>query len=105
MGDGPQRGEIDAEIDRLGLGAHVKVVGEVEDVRPWLAAMDVFVLSSTAVETFSNSVLEAMSMALPIVSSRIGGMSEMLQFGGGLPTTQADVEELCENLMVLAIEQ
>jgi glycosyltransferase involved in cell wall biosynthesis len=84
VGDGPRREAVDAQIRQHGIERYVRIVGETSDVRPWLARMHAFVLSSVAVETFSNAALEAMAMECPIVSSRIGGMEEMLRFGGGL---------------------
>jgi glycosyltransferase involved in cell wall biosynthesis len=43
--------------------------------------MDVFVLPSLAVETFSNAALEAMAMERPVVLSDIGGATEMVTHG------------------------
>ena len=56
-------------------------IGAVEDVRPVLAALDVFVLPSIAVESFSNAALEAMSMGRPVILSDIGGAREMINDG------------------------
>jgi glycosyltransferase involved in cell wall biosynthesis len=47
-------------------------------VRPLLGALDVFVLPSSAVESFSNAALEAMSMGRPVILSDIGGAREMI---------------------------
>lgn len=101
VGDGPERSRIEREIRLLGVDNRVQLVGEVTDVRPYLAAMDVFILPSIAVETFSNAALEAMAMARPIVASRLGGMEEMLQFGGGLTYPAGDVRALREHLIRL----
>jgi glycosyltransferase involved in cell wall biosynthesis len=51
------------------------------DVRPVLAILDVFVLPSLYIETFSNAALEAMAMGTPVVLSRIGGAAEMVRDG------------------------
>lgn len=104
IGDGSQRHVIEGEIERLGIGQYVYLIGEISDVRPYLASMEVFVLCSTAVETFSNAVLEAMSMGCPIVSSRIGGMEEMLEFGGGAVFAPGDVKALTQLLHELLNE-
>jgi len=101
VGEGPQRADIEREIRSLGLEQRVRLVGEVQDVRPYLALMDIFVLPSIAVETFSNAVLEAMAMSCPIVAARIGGMEEMLQFGGGVTYPPGDLKSLCELLVPL----
>jgi glycosyltransferase involved in cell wall biosynthesis len=59
----------------------VHFVGALDDVRPVLAALDVFVLPSIAVESFSNAALEAMSMGRPVILSDIGGAREMISEG------------------------
>lgn len=101
VGDGPERPRIEDEIRRLGVAQRVTLLGEMQDVRPYLASMDVFVLSSIAVETFSNAVLEAMAMSCPVVVSNAGGMEEMLQFGGGFTYPPGDVRSLCGILLPL----
>ena len=101
VGDGPQRPEIEREIRRLGVDRNVRLVGETQDVRPYLATMDVFVLTSVAVETFSNAVLEAMAMSCPVLVARVGGMEEMLRFGGGMTYPPGDVKSLCDLVMPL----
>jgi glycosyltransferase involved in cell wall biosynthesis len=103
VGDGPERPRIEAEIRKLGVERKVRLVGEVEDVRPYLATMDVFVLPSVAVETFSNAVLQAMAMSCPVVVARVGGMEEMLEFGGGVMYPPGDVKSLCDVLMPLIV--
>ncbi len=77
-GDGPERDALRAMAADLGLEQRVKFAGELADVRPALLAMDVFVLPSKAVETFSNAALEAMAMGCAVVLSDIGGAREMV---------------------------
>jgi glycosyltransferase involved in cell wall biosynthesis len=103
VGDGPQRPQIEQEMRRLGLNGKVRLVGEAQDVRPYLALMDIFVLPSVAVETFSNAALEAMAMSCPVVAARVGGMDEMLRFGGGMMYPPGDVQSLCNRLMPLVV--
>jgi L-malate glycosyltransferase len=102
VGDGPERPQIEREIRRLGIERKVHLIGEVQDVRPYLAVMDIFVLPSVAVETFSNAVLEAMAMSCPVVVAQVGGMEEMLGFGGGMTYPPGDVKSLCDAVMRLA---
>jgi glycosyltransferase involved in cell wall biosynthesis len=98
VGDGSERARIEAEIARLALQPHVHLAGATRDVRPWLAMMDVFVLTSIGVETFSNAALEAMASGLPVVSSAVGGMEELVAFGGGVTYRPGDVQELANRL-------
>lgn len=95
VGDGPERVVVEHEAQRLGVSDVVRITGETTDVQPYLAAMDAFVLTSVAVETFSNAALEAMAMGKPIVSARIGGMPEMLEGGVGWLYPPGDVPQLC----------
>jgi len=81
VGDGPQREDLLAQARALNVLPHVQLVGEVSDIRPLLAAMNLFALPSTSVETFSNAALEAMAMSLPVVLSDIGGAREMVRQG------------------------
>ena len=77
VGEGVQREVIEAKIAELEIGHNVRLIGAVDDVRPYLKAADLFVLASIAVETFSNAALEAAAMELPIVMSDVGGAPEM----------------------------
>jgi glycosyltransferase involved in cell wall biosynthesis len=80
-GDGPMRDHLRRCAADLEVADRVHFIGEIEDVRPVLGALDVFVLPSLAVESFSNAALEAMSMARPVILSDIGGAREMIDDG------------------------
>lgn len=79
IGDGEQRGALEAAAVSNELVDKIVLPGVLKDVRPAISAMDIFVLPSRAVETFSNAALEAMSMARPVVLSNIGGAAEMVE--------------------------
>ena len=80
-GDGPLRAALLRRAADLEIADRVHLIGELEDVRPVLGALDVFVLPSVAVESFSNAALEAMSMGRPVILSDIGGAREMIDDG------------------------
>jgi glycosyltransferase involved in cell wall biosynthesis len=80
-GGGPLRERLLRRAAELEIADRVNLIGEMEDVRPVLAALDVFVLPSVAVESFSNAALEAMAMARPLILSDIGGAREMIDDG------------------------
>ena len=80
-GDGPMRAQLERRAAELEIADRVHFVGAIEDVRPLLAAVDIFLLPSIAVESFSNAALEAMSMGRPVILSGIGGAREMIQDG------------------------
>lgn len=79
VGDGPLRATIEGRIRELHLERTVTLLGIRHDVPRVLAAADVALLPSHArVETFPNSILEAMASGLPIVASRVGSLDEMV---------------------------
>lgn len=94
VGDGPLKQALLDQVHSMALAEHVTFTGTLKDVRPALKAMDVFVLPSTRIETFSNAALEAMAMTLPVILSDVGGAREMVRPGldgyivpaSGLPT-------------------
>lgn len=75
IGEGHLRGDIEAQIARLGLGQCVHLLGHRNDVPRILRALDAFVLSSKE-EGFGGAALEAMACRLPVVSTDAGGMSD-----------------------------
>ncbi len=76
-GDGPLRDELAALAARLGIAERVRFLGNREDVRAVLAALDAFVLPSLT-EGMSNALLEAMAMALPVIATDVGGNPEVI---------------------------
>lgn len=80
VGDGPLRAELAADAERRGIASQVRLLGDRADVRDVLAALDVFVLPSRT-EGMSNALLEAMSMALPVVATAVGGTPEVVADG------------------------
>lgn len=81
IGDGVQRKFLDKYIAHKQLGNYVLITGYKDDVRPYLACVDISVLTSTSVETFSMGILESMAMGKTVVLSNIGGASEMVEHG------------------------
>lgn len=103
VGEGDQRPSLQTLIRARGLAGIVTLAGAQEDVRPWLAAMDVAVLCSDA-EGFSNSVLEYMAAALPVVATDVGGNREALD-GAGIVIPPGDPQRLAEAIASLTGEQ
>ncbi|WP_129644214.1 glycosyltransferase [Peristeroidobacter agariperforans] len=80
VGDGPLRPALEQRAAERGISAAVTFTGALPDVRAALKTFDVFVLPSLS-ETFSNAALEAMAMQLPVILTRTGGASEMIEHG------------------------
>lgn len=80
VGDGETRPGIESLIGELGLGEFVRLTGMRRDVPALLGLMDVFVLSSMR-EGMPISVLEAMAAGLPVLTTDVGGIGEVVQDG------------------------
>ncbi|MBK8174918.1 MAG: glycosyltransferase [Rhodospirillales bacterium] len=81
LGDGPERGTLDALARSLGIDGHVRLVGLVDNPFPYYRHAAVFVLSS-AWEGFGNVLLEALACGCPVVSTDCpSGPAEILGHG------------------------
>jgi glycosyltransferase involved in cell wall biosynthesis len=77
VGAGPERSRIEAEIVDRNLQNTVQLLGLRTDVRRLLAAADLFLLTSIS-EGIPVTLIEAMGAELPIVSTDVGGVSEVV---------------------------
>jgi len=73
IGDGPLRGELEAQARQLGLGEAVIFTGLRSDIPALLAAMDVLVFSSRW-EGLPVTLLEGMAAARPVVATAVDGI-------------------------------
>ena len=104
VGDGPMRGAVAAEIERLGLGERVRWFPYGGEMGPHLAALDVFALSSAS-EALPLSVLEAMSCGLPVLASGVGGIPEAVAEGEtGLLAAPGDAASFASGLRSLCAD-
>jgi glycosyltransferase involved in cell wall biosynthesis len=102
VGDGQTRRAAEAYARVQGVAEHAVFAGERRDVRPLVAAMDVGVLCSVAVETLPLSALEIMAMGVPMVMSDTGGASEIIDGGDiGRLFPVGDTAALVEHLAAL----
>ena len=96
VGDGSQREQLEARAKALGLADAVRFVGKQEDVRPYLAALDVFLMSS-AYEGFGIALVEAMAMGVPVVATNVEGVRNIVTSGESGLLCAFD-EHVAENL-------
>jgi glycosyltransferase involved in cell wall biosynthesis len=104
VGYGPLHDRLLEQCDRLGLGGHVRFLGEITDPYPFYAAVDVFVMTSRW-EGFPVVILEAMAAGRPVVSTRVGGIAEAVDHGrSGFLTEPGDDEGLAAALAALVAD-
>lgn len=95
VGDGEYRKEIEKKVRELKLEEKVIFAGLQSNVYPFLADADVFTLSSDY-EGIPMTLIEAMGSGLPIVSTNVGGIPDMLKNGEEALLTDKTCDALCE---------
>jgi glycosyltransferase involved in cell wall biosynthesis len=81
LGDGPERQSLERVVAELGLSAHVRLPGFVDNPFPFMAAASVFVLSSRF-EGMPGVLIQAMACGTPVVSTDCRtGPREILEDG------------------------
>jgi len=92
IGDGPERGALDALARECGVGDRVRFVGALpqEELRSYYGAGDALVLASSR-EGWANVLLESMACGTPVVATTAGGSPEVVAApeAGGLITERS----------------
>jgi glycosyltransferase involved in cell wall biosynthesis len=100
-GQGVLRAQLQVRVNELGLTNRVHFLGLRTDIPDVLGATDIFTRSSDY-EGNPLSVIEAMAAGLPIVSTAVGGVPELLQNGKeGFIVQPGRAEQLSEAMMTL----
>ncbi len=80
VGEGALRAESERILDESGARELAWFAGERDDIAGIMRGLDCFVLPSRG-EGISNTILEAMACALPVVATRVGGNAELVEDG------------------------
>ena len=104
VGDGAERKALEADVRaRTLLAGRTVFIGETSDTVSQLNSFDVFVLPSLA-EGMSNALLEAMSVGVACVATRVGGNSELVEeVLSRLLFEAGDAKALADHLQSLAL--
>ena len=90
--------EVSDLIGRLGLGRRIIFAGWRKDVSKCLNAMDVFVQPSLS-EAFSQVLVEAMGVGLPVIATDVGGAKEVItNHFNGILISSDDVDAITHSL-------
>lgn len=101
VGDGETQAACETLARTLGQQERIEFLGRLDAAESVLDAADIFVLSSNF-EGLPLSILEAMRAALPVVASRVGGVSEVVEHEQtGLLFERGDVAALRTHLLRL----
>lgn len=98
VGDGPLRRGLEELAAKLDIAGRVTFTGFVEDVRPYMASLDLLVVSSLW-EGFGLTAVEAMALGVPVVATEVGGLPEVVRHGEtGLLVPPADAGALAGSI-------
>jgi glycosyltransferase involved in cell wall biosynthesis len=104
-GEASYRAELERQVRRLGIGARVRFLGTLEDMRAFYAACDVACIPSRA-EPFGRVVIEAFAAGVPVVASAVGGIRETVSHEcNGLLVRYGDVGGLAAALVRLLTDE
>jgi N-acetyl-alpha-D-glucosaminyl L-malate synthase BshA len=78
VGDGPDRSECERLCRQLELCDKVKFLGKQDGLVEILSSSDLFLIPSQS-ESFGLAALEAMACGLPVISSSVGGLPELVK--------------------------
>lgn len=77
VGDGPDRSNCEVLVRELHLQDSVRFLGKQQDLIEILSSADLFLIPSQS-ESFGLSALEAMACEVPVISSSVGGLPELI---------------------------
>lgn len=102
VGEGPLRAQAQAVLAQAGLAHLAWLPGERGDVADILRGLHAFALPSLS-EGISNSILEAMASALPVVATAVGGNADLVVQGKtGRIVSPANPKDMAHRLVELA---
>jgi glycosyltransferase involved in cell wall biosynthesis len=98
LGEGPLEGDLRARAQELGIAGRVRWLGWRSEVAAYVAAADVFCLSSNW-EACALAAQEAMQLGTTVVATDVGGMPELITTGrSGLLVPKGDDAALARAL-------
>jgi glycosyltransferase involved in cell wall biosynthesis len=101
IGDGPERRKLEEIIARRNMNDRVFLPGYVAQASRYLKHFSVFVISSLT-EGLPITLLEAMRAGVPVVSTRVGGIEEVIGGGSaGILVDPCNSDKLAEGMCAL----
>jgi N-acetyl-alpha-D-glucosaminyl L-malate synthase BshA len=96
IGDGPDRSECERLTRQLDLNDKVKFLGKQDGLVEILSCSDLFLIPSQS-ESFGLAALEAMACGIPVISSSVGGLPELVKHNeSGFIAEIGDVERMAK---------
>jgi glycosyltransferase involved in cell wall biosynthesis len=103
-GEGQFLDELRSAAERAGIAGRVRFLGQRADVPRLMAAADVYCQPNTGPEPFGIVLVEALYAGLPVVTSRFGGVVEIVNQSYGMLTEPGDPESVAAALRALVAD-
>jgi L-malate glycosyltransferase len=104
VGEGPERGAILSEAERLGMAERLILPGFLPEPHRYMGLIDIFALSSDS-EQFPISLIEAMAAGLPVVSTDVGDVMTMVSADNrGFISPASDEDTFAKSLLALSVD-
>ena len=101
-GTGPEETNLKKLVYAKGLSDEVLFLGFRNDIPSVLKILDMIVITSVTIESFSMVAVEAMSMKVPVIATKVGGLPEVVDNGKtGIIVPPGDVGALCNSIRYL----
>ncbi len=105
VGDGPDRSECERLCRKIGLCDKVKFLGKQDGLVEILTSSDIFLIPSQS-ESFGLAALEAMACGLPVISSSVGGLPELIRHNEtGFIAEIGDIDRMAKYTLELLMNE
>ncbi len=106
VGEGPAGKDLEALARQLNIGDHVIFTGRVDNAElpRYYSLADLALYPSVGAETFGIAMGEALACCVPVVSTKVGGIPEVVREGTGLLTPPKDAGALVRAVGTLMID-
>lgn len=95
IGDGYLRKKLEERVEKLGLQENVSFAGNQNDVDAFLIKSDIFILTSFD-EGLPMAIIEAQRAKLPIISTKVAGIPEMIEHKKSGLLINPDIDEVVD---------
>ncbi len=106
VGDGPDEATLKSLVSELNLHSNISFFPFSRDPLKFFLMCDFVVLPSISKEGLPNVILESFSLTIPVIASKIGGVSEIVRNGyTGILVEPRNVEDLVNAILKLWLDQ
>ena len=102
-GNGEYKKDLEILVKNLDLSDHVIFIGNIanSELPRYYSIADIAIFPSVANETFGISIGEAMACGVPVISTNVGGIPEVVRKGSGFLVPPRDKDVIADTIELL----